>query len=304
MGEHANESHMNAKIGNRYGKGHPLTNVASGPPTRATRGRARPGAPFLLVARIALAIVATLALLLAGPLAVLAFGGIDLDAHWSTASRASTGLAPAPASEPAAVVQVYGARAFNWRGAFGLHTWIATKRAGADRYTVHHVLGWNLRRGRSTVSTSSGGPPDFLWFDARPGLLAEHRGPGVEAMIDRIEAAVASYPHGDRYSAWPGPNSNTFVAWIARQVPELALDLPPTAIGKDWLPPGRYLAPTPSGTGWQLSVSGLLGIAVGRSEGIELNLLGLNAGFDLDDLALRLPGLGRVGPGRLSLDGT
>lgn len=274
------------------------------PPARAGTARGRPAAALVLGARIALALAATLALLLAGPLAVLAFGGIDLEAHWSTASRASTGLAPAPASEPAAVVQVYGARAFNWRGAFGLHTWIATKREGADRYTVHHVLGWNLRRGGSTVTTARGGPPDFLWFDARPGLLAEHRGPGVEAMIDRIESAVARYPHGERYRAWPGPNSNTFVAWVGREVPELRLDLPPTAIGKDWLPWGHYLAATPSGTGWQLSVHGLLGVAAGRSEGIELNLLGLNAGFDFDDFALRLPGLGRVGPGRTALDGT
>lgn len=258
----------------------------------------------LLLAKACLALAAAVVLLLGGPLAVLAFGGIDLAAHWSAASRASTGQAPAPASEPAAVVQVYGARAFNWRGAFGLHTWIATKRERADQYTVHHVLGWNLRRGRSVVTTTRGGSPDFLWFDARPGILAEHRGPGVEAMIDRIEAAVASYPHTGRYRAWPGPNSNTFVAWVARQVPELRLDLPPTAIGKDWLPAGRYLAPTPSGTGWQLSFHGLVGIAAGRSEGIELNLLGLNAGFDFDDLALRVPGLGRVGPGRLTFDGT
>jgi hypothetical protein len=257
-----------------------------------------------LAFRVTAAFMTTVLLLLIGPLAVLAFGGIDLDAHWSTASRASTGLAPSPAAEPAAVVQVYGARTFNWRGAFGLHTWIATKRENAEHYTVHHVLGWNLRRGGSVVSTSRSGPPDFLWFDARPGVLAELRGDGVEELIDRIEAAVASYPYTDRYSAWPGPNSNTFVAWIAREVPQLGLDLPPTAIGKDWLPPGRYLVPTPSGTGWQLSFHGVLGVAVGRSEGIEINLLGLNAGFDLDDFALRLPGLGRVGPGRLALDGT
>lgn len=277
-------------------------------PTPRVPAAARAGGDLaklsLLAAKAGLALVAAVFLLLSGPLVVLAFGDIDLAAHWSSASRASTGQAPAPASEPAAVVQVYGARAFNWRGAFGLHTWIATKRERADHYTVHHVVGWNLRRGRSVVTTTQGGPPDFLWFDARPGVLAEHRGAGVEAMIDRIEAAVASYPHGDRYRAWPGPNSNTFVAWVARRVPELRLDLPPTAIGKDWLAQGRYLAPTPSGTGWQLSLYGLLGVAVGRSEGIELNLLGLNAGFDVDDFALRLPGLGRIGPGRLALDGT
>jgi len=255
-------------------------------------------------ARAAAILVLAVLLLLTGPLAVLALGRIDLGAHWSTASRASSQQAPAPAIEPAAIVQVYGARAFNWRGAFGIHTWIATKRERAQEYTVHHVLGWNLRRGRSVVTSTEGGPPDFLWFDARPGLLAEHRGAGVEQLIERIEAAVARYPYTDRYSAWPGPNSNTFVAWVARQVPQLGLDLPPTAIGKDWLPAGRYFMPTPSGTGWQLSLHGVLGVAAGRSEGLEFNLLGLNAGIDFDDFALRLPGLGRVGPGRISFDGT
>src|SRR5690606_28101358 len=175
-----------------------------------------------------------------------------------------------------------------------LHTWIATKREDADHYTVHHVLGWNLRRGGSTVTTTQGGPPDFLWFDARPGILAEHRGPGVEAMIDRIEAAVASYPYGDRYRAWPGPNSNTFVAHVARQVPELRLDLPPTAIGKDYLGVSSPLAAAPSGTGFQLSMFGLLGILVGIEEGVEVNLLGLTMGIDPLDLAIKLPGIGRL----------
>lgn len=236
-----------------------MTRSAKSPPAPAAppAGGSRFARPCLLAARVGLALAAAVLLLSSGPLVVLAFGGIDLDAHWSSASRASTGLAPLPAAEPAAVVQVYGARAFNWRGTFGLHTWIATEREGADHYTVHHVLGWNLRRGGSVVTTMQAGPPDFHWFNARPGVLAEHRGAGVEALIDRIEAAVAQYPHADRYNAWPGPNSNTFVAWVAREVPELRLDL-----------------------------------------------LGLNAGIDFDDAALRLPGLGRVGPGRLGLDGT
>ena len=34
--------------------------------------------------------------------------------------------------------------------------------------------------------------------------------------------------------AFPGPNSNTFTAWIAKKVPELELDLPFTAIGSGY----------------------------------------------------------------------
>ena len=233
-------------------------------------------------------------MMLLGPLGILAFGDLDLDTHWSAASTASSGQAPPASEEPAAVVQVYGARAYNWRGAFGIHTWIAAKRRGAEHYSVYQVVGWNLYRGRSVVSVSRGGAPDFLWYNARPELLLDRRGPGVDALIDRIERAVQAYPYEYRYRVWPGPNSNTFVAFVARQVPELGLDLPPTAIGKDYLTDGQLMDRMPSGTGWQISLSGLLSLGLAREEGLEFNLLGLSAGIDVNDLALRLPGIGRL----------
>ena len=48
-------------------------------------------------------------------------------ADWRTASRESTGVAPDPAVTSEAVIQVYAARAYNWRGLFGVHTWVAAK---------------------------------------------------------------------------------------------------------------------------------------------------------------------------------
>ncbi|MGE0798996.1 MAG: DUF3750 domain-containing protein [Lautropia sp.] len=240
------------------------------------------------------AFVAVVAVLLLGPLGVLASGQVSLDRSWWGASRDSAGLAPDPAADREAIVQVYGARTVSWRGAFGIHPWIAVKRSGEARFTTYQVLGWRAYRGGRAVESRETMVPDGRWFGALPALLAERRGPGVDALIDRIEAAVARYPWPDSYRVWPGPNSNTFVAYVARQVPELRLDLPANAIGKDFLGLGSMLAPTPSGTGWQLSLGGLLGIALARDEGIELNLLGLSVGFDVDDAALRLPGFGRV----------
>jgi hypothetical protein len=206
----------------------------------------------------------------------------------------SRAMAPAPLDEPEGLVQVYGARAFSWRGAFGIHTWIATKRPGAEHYLIYQVIGWNLYRGRSTVTVSRADRPDFAWFNAAPELLAEHRGPGTESLIDRTELAVRSYPYPRNYRVWPGPNSNSFTAFVARQVPELDLDLPPTAIGKDYLGGGKWVDIMPSGSGWQVSLCGLLGLGLGWEEGIEINILGLSAGVDLNDLGLRLPGIGRI----------
>jgi Protein of unknown function (DUF3750) len=230
-----------------------------------------------------------LVVLLLGPLGVLAFGDLDLDTDWRMASRASSGLAPDPRQEPGALVQVYGARAHNWRGAFAIHSWIATKRRGAEDYTIYQALGW----GQPSVMAQRG-EPDLLWYGAQPELLLERRGADVDALIDRIEAAVAVYPYTNEYRLWPGPNSNTFTAYVARQVPELGLDLPPTAIGKDYLPDGQMIDRMPSGTGWQVSVFGLLGFGLAREEGVELNILGLAAGIDFKDRALRLPGIGRL----------
>jgi hypothetical protein len=66
-------------------------------------------------------------------------------------------------------------------------------------------------------------------------------------LIPKIRAAIESYKYrnlGD-YRAWPGPNSNTFVAAIIDAVPEMQAVLPPTAIGKDfpYNGPARASAP-------------------------------------------------------------
>jgi hypothetical protein len=53
--------------------------------------------------------------------------------------------------------------------------------------------------------------------------VLDRRGAGVDLMIDRIRRAIATYPYPNEYRAWPGFNSNTFTAYIARQVPEFGL---------------------------------------------------------------------------------
>jgi len=239
----------------------------------------------------------TLAVVLAYlPIALgyLAFSGQIGAADWRTASREPAGIAPDPATTPEAVVQVYSARAWSWRGWFGVHTWIAVKPANASEFTVHEVMGWYIRRTGSAV-VSRNRPADGYWYGNRPELLGDIRGPGVDEIIERINAAVKDYPYPDRYHVWPGPNSNTFTAYILREVPELRVDLPPTAIGKDYLG-WRSVHTTPSGTGGQASLFGVVGVAAGLEEGVELNLLGLNFGVDPKSFSIKLPILGRIGP--------
>jgi hypothetical protein len=229
----------------------------------------------------------------AGPVAVLLFGNLSERGSWHSASRESTGISPLPNQESRAVVQVFSARTLGWRGAFGVHTWISTKRSNATNYVVHQVIGWRYYYGERSPVVTRTGTPDFRWFGAIPDVLVDERGAGVDAMIDKIEQAVTDYPFADFYRVWPGPNSNTFTAFVGRQVPGLKLDLPPNALGKDYLGPTSVFANAPSNTGWQFSVFGVAGILAAAREGIEVNLLGLSAGVDIDDAALRLPGIGK-----------
>ena len=230
-----------------------------------------------------------------GPVLALALGQASLGRDWRHASQESAGLAPDPACHPEPVVQVYAARTVGWRGAFAVHTWIAVKPADASSYTRYEVIGWRLMRGAaSAMSVSADRAADAAWFGARPQLLRDLRGDAAAAVIARLPAALGAYPYGGEYRAWPGPNSNTFVAWMGREIPELRLAMPSNAIGKDYVPIGDIVGWSPSHTGVQVSLYGLAGAIVSGDEGIELNLLGLVAGIDFRHPGIKLPGVGRL----------
>lgn len=234
-------------------------------------------------------VLVVIALLAVGPVVMTVTRGLQLDARWYEAGREPAGLAPDPAAHEAALVQVYAARAFAWRGILGAHTWIAMKDRGADSYRLLQVTRWS-----GGISFSDTTVPDRAWFDNEPVVLAEMRGDQAEAAITAIEEAARHYPWRNEYRIWPGPNSNTFVARVLRRVPTLDAELPPTAIGKDYLGTEWY-AKTPSKTGYQVSLGGLLGVTVALEEGVELNVFGLVLGIDPEDLAIKLPAVGRVG---------
>ncbi len=193
---------------------------------------------------------------------VLAMVGRVTAQDWRTASQEPVGLAPDPATTREAVVQVYAARVIGWRGVFGVHTWIAVKRAAAMDYTVYEIIGWRLRW-QDTALVVRHRAPDMRWFGSAPELVAEKRGAGG----------------------------------VLRAVPELEADLPPTAIGKDYS--GKKLVGSaPSGRGFQLSLFGLAGLTASAVEGFEVNVLGLTFGINPFDPSLKLPLVGRVGPAR------
>jgi hypothetical protein len=222
--------------------------------------------------------------------------GFEEPRHWQTANWSSAGILPEATRDPQPRIVVFAARTAGWRGIFAVHTWIVVKPATADHYTRYEVTGF----GRPLRINAR--PPDGFWLGDRPQVVADIRGTRAGVAIPKIEAAIAAYPYteyGD-YRMWPGPNSNTFVATVLRAVPELEVAMPPEAIGKDFRVDGALFGLTESETGIEMSLFGLLGLKLGKVEGIEVNLLTLVAGFDTRHPALKLPAFGRVGLDRLA----
>ncbi|NJO35247.1 MAG: DUF3750 domain-containing protein [Rhodospirillales bacterium] len=211
---------------------------------------------------------------------------------WHRADWSSARILPPARAKQGAAVYVFAARTGRWKGIFAHHSWIVIKERGAANYTRFDKVAW----GRP-VKINSWGPPMPRWYGHAPMLVAAVEGPDAEKLVPKIKAAVARYPlsqPGD-YLVWPGPNSNSFIAYVLAAVPEAGVVLPPTAIGKDWRVDSQIFGLAPSGTGVQLSLGGLFGVTIAWIEGLELNVLGLVAGLDIRRPAIKLPGFGRIG---------
>lgn len=218
---------------------------------------------------------------------------------WWRADWSSMGSLPPAHAHPQARVLVLSARAGGWRGIFAVHSWIVLKPANAERWTRYDVVGWG-----NPIRTN-GWAPDGRWRGNDPVVVADVRDADAERLIPKIEAAVRRYQwrNAGDYRAWPGPNSNTFVADVLRAVPELGVALPGNAIGRDFRP-AFYAGLSDSGTGVEVNLSGYAGLKLGWVEGIELNVLGLVLGVDVRRPAITLPGFGRLGPDWLAMTPT
>lgn len=209
---------------------------------------------------------------------------------WRDADWSSIGSLPPATAHPDARVLILSGRTGGWKGVVSVHSWIVIKPANATEWRRYDVVGWG-----NPVRTN-GWAPDGRWYGNQPAVIADIKGRDAETLIPRIEAAIQSYRynHAGDYRIWPGPNSNTFVASILRAVPEIGVTMPPNAIGRDFRS-GPYAGLSDSHTGVEASLWGALGIKLGWVEGFELNFLGLVAGLDLQNPAIKLPGFGRVG---------
>lgn len=174
-----------------------------------------------------------LLLLISGILLATGLVGCS-SSDWRDTSREPAGLSLPPTTTSEAVIEAYAADAFGWRGWFAVHTWLAVKPANASEYTVYEVVGWRVDDGQPALRIYQTKTPDRYWYGARPEKLLTVIGAQAERLIPQIAQAAQEYPWANVYEAVPGPNSNTFPAWIALRFPELGLELPFSAIGSGY----------------------------------------------------------------------
>ncbi|MGE7368512.1 DUF3750 domain-containing protein [Neorhizobium sp. NPDC001467] len=215
----------------------------------------------------------------------------DRPARWSDANWGSAHILPEARDAPDAAIFIFAAATGGMKGAVASHSWIVTKEKAADSYTRYDKVGWGspIRRNHR--------PPDAYWYSNPPQLVVEIKGARAELLIPKIEGAIAAYPYSEpgAYRIWPGPNSNTFVAYVLRNVPELGAVLPPHAVGRDYLPDGELWHLDPDGRDLHVTLRGLLGFSAGLRSGFEMHLLGLVAGIDIANPGIKVPAIGRIG---------
>src|SRR3569832_130304 len=194
------------------------------------------------------------------------FAASDAPRSWRDAAWSSAGLLPPATRDPEARLIVFTGTAGAWKSVFAVHSWIVFKRVGDRRWTRYDVVGWG-----SPVRTNNW-PVDGRWYGATPVPIADVGGEEAERLIPRVEQAVADYAYAEAgsYRVWPGPNSNSFVAAVLRAVPELAVALPPNAVGRDWRA-GHYAGLSGSRPGSEVSAFGFASLKIGKNEGIEVN---------------------------------
>jgi hypothetical protein len=173
-----------------------------------------------------------------------------------------------------------------WWKRFAHHTWVDYKN-GAQGWKRMESLG-PIGIGVLDLPAAEAGVD--RWLDGAPVRLLGHlSGERAQRAIEQLEARSSELAgaYADGYRAWPGPNSNTFVAELARGSSELAFVFDPNALGKDyggWFDSGL----TASKTGVRVDTLPL-GFALALREGLELHLFQFTLGVSFDPPGIALP---------------
>ena len=125
------------------------------------------------------------------------------------------------------------------------HCWFAEFDRAGGRWHRWEVMRYSAgpwgHVQRDVMSADAGVGAGPSW------VLHEFRGDSAAHLRD-VLYDPQGYPLRDRYRYWPGPNSNTYVAWVLREA-DVDASLPGTAIGRGYPCPVSASAPRPRSSG-------------------------------------------------------
>ncbi len=178
-----------------------------------------------------------------------------------------------------------------WVSRFASHTWFDLKNGAETNWGRVEILAADSGVMMYKIPASEA-RADERWTN-RVSVIGMVEGDAAQQMIPQLLALAKNYADKANYYAWPGPNSNTFVARLARELPGLHLQFNHNAAGKDYTP-WFHAGPSVTGTGWQAD-TWLLGLQAGWRDGLQFHFLQLTFGISLFPPALDLPILPRIG---------
>ena len=119
-------------------------------------------------------------------------------------------------------------------GVVAVHLWFTVSDAESERCDR-----WEVWQTPDTGGLSFGHlhcnlqEPDAGVGGGPTRIAARWTGEEASRLLVALTQSADHYPYLDRYRAWPGPNSNTFAAWVLRRA-GVAFQLPWKAHGKNY----------------------------------------------------------------------
>jgi hypothetical protein len=197
--------------------------------------------------------------------------------------RDDSRVAASTAADEACVVQLRYATLPSLLRRVAVHPWFVVLEPATGE-----ARRWEVWQVRDAGGTSWGHVHRDLMHPDRPVgggpcvVAAEWRGDQARAVWEAL-CRAPEYPLRERYRFWPGPNSNTFAAWVLEQA-GVELPLDPRSVGRHYLRPWRAAV-----TSSRVCLNTPLAGVEARAGGLELHLLGLTLGFRRGPAAVLTP---------------
>ena len=209
--------------------------------------------------------------------------------HWGQYDHTIASRLPPAAAHPDARILVMSSRTRGWKGVVAVHSWVVIKGENERTWRRYDVAGWG------NPVRLNWWPPD-LWFGTHGTVVADIKGPKAQALIPRVDAAIKDYQYRNywRLPHLAGPQQQHLRRQRAARDPR-GRRHHAAERGRPRLPAVALPGLTDSRTGVEANLWGVLGVKLGWVEGVEINVLGLVAGVDVRNPALKVPGYGRVG---------